>query len=133
MEYFPGSNTLQLNEEVKRLLSRLGETPEKFHRKNSIHVEVQRHFLCNKKAMKKNVWQMLDSYLCMKGCLLQDNGHSLVLVVRRSGTLSKKTVHMESGTKLRQGCCWTLQKADVPFSVLHVSIVQMSTQKQRTW
>ena len=41
---FPGFNTLQLSEEVKRLLLILGETRE-FHRKNYIHVGVQRHLL----------------------------------------------------------------------------------------
>ena len=30
MAYFPGFNTLQLSEEVKRLLLGLGETPENF-------------------------------------------------------------------------------------------------------
>ena len=30
MEYFPGFNTLQLSDEVKSLLKRLGETPENF-------------------------------------------------------------------------------------------------------
>ena len=30
MEYFPGFNTLQLSEEVQRLLLRLDETPENF-------------------------------------------------------------------------------------------------------
>ena len=30
MEYFPGFNTLQLSEEIKSLLYRLGETPENF-------------------------------------------------------------------------------------------------------
>ena len=33
---FPGFDTLQLSEEVKILPLRLGETPGKFHRKNSI-------------------------------------------------------------------------------------------------
>ena len=33
MEFFPGFNTLQLSEEVKSLLSRLGETPETFSRR----------------------------------------------------------------------------------------------------
>ena len=33
MEYFPGFNTLQLGEEVKSLLLRLGETPENFTRR----------------------------------------------------------------------------------------------------
>ena len=43
----------------------------KFHRKNSIYGDVQ-HFLWNKKTMKKNVWQMLDSYLCMQEDLEKD-------------------------------------------------------------
>ena len=48
----------------------------KFHRKNSIHEDVQRHFLWNKRQMKNNVWHMLKSYLCVQGSLVQDNGHS---------------------------------------------------------
>ena len=62
--------------------------------------------------MKNNVWQMLDSYLCMQEDFEKDNGHSLVLILRNSGTLSKKTVHMESGTKLQKGCCWNSLRAD---------------------
>ena len=46
---FPGFNTLQLSEEVKSLLYRLRETPEHSHRQNSIYVDVQRHFLWNKR------------------------------------------------------------------------------------
>ena len=46
---FPGFNTLQLSEKVRSLLYRLGETPENFRRKSSIHVDVQRHFLWNKR------------------------------------------------------------------------------------
>ena len=44
---FPGFDTLQLHVKVADLLSRLGETPQNFHRKNSIYVDVQRHFLWN--------------------------------------------------------------------------------------
>ena len=77
-------------------------------------------FPVEQKTMKKNVWQMLDSYLCMQEDLEKDNGHSLVLVLRKSGTLSKKTVHKESGTKLQKGCCWNSLRADVQFSVLRL-------------
>ena len=52
--------------------------------------------------MNKNVWHTLESYLCMQGSLVQDNGHSLVPVLRKSGTPSKRTVHKESGTILRR-------------------------------
>ena len=63
--------------------------------------------------MKKNVWQMLDSYLCMQEDLEKDNGHLLVLVLKRSGIVSVKTVHKESGTKLQKGCCWNALRAEV--------------------
>ena len=50
---FPGFNTLQLSEEVKSLLFRLGETPENLKRKDSIYVDVQRHFLWNKRQRNR--------------------------------------------------------------------------------
>ena len=46
---FPGFTTLQLCGKVTDLLSRLRETPENFHRKNSIYVDVKRHFLWNER------------------------------------------------------------------------------------
>ena len=46
---FPGFNTLQLSEEVKSLLYRLGETPAIFTGFFFIFVNVQRHFLWNKR------------------------------------------------------------------------------------
>ena len=45
---FPGFDTLHLCGKVKDLLSRLEETPENF-KENSIYVDVQRHFLWNKR------------------------------------------------------------------------------------
>ena len=53
----------------------------------------------------------------MQEDLEKDNDHSLVLVLRKSGTLSKRTVHKEFGTKLQKGCCWNSLRADVQFSV----------------
>ena len=43
--------------------------------------------------------QMLNSSLSMLRVAEQDNGHSLGLDQRKSGTLSVKTVHKENGTK----------------------------------
>ena len=57
-------------------------------------------FLVDQKTTKKNAWQMPNSYLCMQGDLEKNNGHLLVLVLKRSGTVSVKTVHKENGTKL---------------------------------
>ena len=80
------------------------------------------------KTMKKHVWQMLDSYLCMQEDLEKDNGHSLVLVLKRSDTQSKKTVHKEFGTKLQKGCCWNSPKAHVRFSVLRLHCPEVNSE-----
>ena len=46
---FPGFNTLQLSEEVKSLLYRLGETPEKFHRKKILLMSMFNDISCGTK------------------------------------------------------------------------------------
>ena len=49
---FPGFDTLQLSDEVKSILLKLGETPENF-RKKYIHDNVQRHLLWIKRDNEK--------------------------------------------------------------------------------
>ena len=61
-------------------------------------------FLVNQETMKKNAFQMPISLLFLQRDLEKDNGHSLVLVLRKSGTRSVKTVHKENGTIWRKGC-----------------------------
>ena len=78
--------------------------------------------------MKENAWQMLKSSLCMQRSLEKDNGHSLVPVLRKSGTLSKRTVHKESGTISRKRCCWNLPKAHVQFSVLRLHYLEVNSE-----
>ena len=46
---FPGFNTLQLSEEVKRSTEQIGRNTRNFHRKHSINVNGQRHLLWNKR------------------------------------------------------------------------------------
>ena len=87
-------------------------------------------FLMEQKTMKQNVWQTPNSYLCLQEDLEKDNGHSLVLVLQRSGILSVKTVHKESGTKLQKGCCWNSQKADVQFSVLRAHCPEVNSKSK---
>ena len=106
---------MQLSEEVKRLLFRLDETPENFTGRILFICRCSMTFPVDQKTTKKNVWQMLNSFLCMQKDLEKDNGHLLVLVLKRSGLLSVKTVHEENGTILLKGCWWNLQKADVQF------------------
>ena len=103
---FQGFDTLQLYGKVKDLLCRLGETPEMFTGRilfismfNDIscgkkdneeeclaHAKVVSLY-CDQKTMKKNACQMPISFLYMQKVLVQDNGHSLVRVPKRSGIL----------------------------------------------
>ena len=53
-------------------------------------------------------------------------------VSEKSGTLSRKTVHKESGTKLQKGCCWNSLKADVQFSVLRLHCPEVSSKAKDT-
>ena len=69
----------------------------------------------DQETMKKNACQMPISFFCIQRDVEKDNGHSLVLVLKRSGTLSVKTVHKESGTKWRKGCHRNSQKVVVQF------------------
>ena len=82
---FPGFTTLQLCDKINDLLSSSGQTPETFTGRTSVHVNVQWHLLWQiwqqrwmfEKVMSmfndiscgtnenEEVWQMLDSFLCM--------------------------------------------------------------------
>ena len=113
---FPGFNTLQLSDEVKSLLLKLGETPE-ISQEEFYLCRCSTTFILEQETMKNNACQMPISFLYMQKDLEKDNGHLLVLVLRKSGTLSVKIVHKGSGTKWRKERCWVWQKADVQFSV----------------
>ena len=63
-------------------------------------------FPVDQETMKKNACEISISFLCMQRDLGKDNGHSLVLVLRRRCTLSVKTVHKENGTIWRKRCYW---------------------------
>ena len=95
-----------------KVLYRLGETPE-ISQEEFYSCRCSTTFLVEQETMNKNVWQTLNSYLCMQEDLEKDNGHLLVLVLRNSGTVSVKTVHKESVTILRKRCWWNSPKADV--------------------
>ena len=71
--------------------------------------------------------KMPNSYLCTQGDLEKDNGHLLVLVPKRSGTVSVKRVHKEYGTILLKGCWWNSQKADVQFSALRAHCPEVNS------
>ena len=68
----------------------------------------------------------------MRRRLEKVNGHLLVLNLRKSGTLSKKTVHKESGTKLQKGCWRNSLRADVQFSVLRLHCPEVNSKAKDT-
>ena len=90
-------------------------------------------FLVEQKTMKKNVWQMLDSYLCMQEDLEKDNGHSLVLVLRKSGTLSVRTVHKEYGTIMAERMLLEFAESDCPIFRATSPLSRGHLKEQRTW
>ena len=97
---FPGFNTLQLSEEVKSLLLRLGETPENFTG-IFFHVDVQRHLLWIKRQ-----WRRMSG-ICSTRISVCKKIWKWTMVIHWSWFWEKavlyqlKTVYMESGTKLQ--------------------------------
>ena len=53
----------------------------------------------DQETLKKNACQMPISFLKMRKDLEQGNGHLFFQVLKRSGTVSVKTVHRVNGTK----------------------------------
>ena len=130
--FFPGFNTLQLSEEVNSFLYRLGETPENFTGR-ILFMSMFNDISCGTKDNEEK-------------CLA--NARFVSLYARRFGNgqwsfigpgSEKKWYSIKEDSpqgiwrRLQKGCCWNLLRADVQFTVLRDSIVQRSTQKQRTW
>ena len=95
---FPGFNTLQLSEEVKRLLLRLDETPENFTGR-IIFMSMFNDISCGSKDNEKEC--LANAKLVSLYAKRFGKGQwsfLLVLVLKRSGTVSVETVHKEYGT-----------------------------------
>ena len=96
---FPGFNTLQLSQEVQELLLRLNETPENFHRKDHIHVDVQRHLMGIKRQQDRMRVKCSTRFSICKKIW------SRTVVISRSwfrekrGIIPVKIVHKVKGTK----------------------------------
>ena len=114
-----GMVELQLSQEVQELLLRLHKTPENFTGR-IIFMSMFNDISCVSKDNEKECMSSANLVSLYAKRLEKDNGHSLVLVPRKSGLLSVKIVHKVNGTKWWKGCSWNSQKADVQFSVLQV-------------
>ena len=86
----------------------------------------------DQKTMNKNAGQMPISFLYMQKDLEQDNGHFLVLVLKRSGILSVKIVHKRMRQNGGQDDVGIRRKRTSNF-LCYKPIVQKSAQKQRPW
>ena len=76
---------------------------------------------------------MLKSYLCVRGSLVQDNGHSLVPVPKRSGFFYERGQSTRNlGPHRAKNVAWICRKHMSNFPCNN-PIVQRWTQKQRTW
>ena len=89
---FTGFNTLQLSDEVKRLLLRSDETPENFTRK-IIFMSIFDDTSCGSRNNEKECLTNVQLVFCMQKGLEKDNGHLLVLVLKRNVSVSMKTIH----------------------------------------
>ena len=80
---FPGFNTLQLSDQVKSLLYRLGETPENFTGR-ILFMSMFNDISCGTKDNEQECLANAQTrMLCMQEDLEKDNGQSLVLVLRK--------------------------------------------------
>ena len=127
---FPGFGTLQFCGKVKDFTEQIRRNTGNFLQEEFFSCRSSTSFLVERKTMKKSVWHTLKSYLCMQEGLEKDNGHLLFLVLRKSGTLSKTTVHKESGTTSRRRCCWNSQNVDVRFSVLRPHCLEVNSKSK---
>ena len=89
--------------------------------------------LVDQKTTKKNVWQMPNSFLYLQEDLEKDNGHSLILVLRKSGALSVSEDSPQGLWDNSQKHVGRIRRKRMSNFPCYEPIVQMSTQKQRTW
>ena len=98
VEHFPRIQYVAAQSRSQELIVEISWDTREFHRKDYIHVDVQRRLLWIKR-MKKNASQMLNSFLYMQRDLELDNGHFLVLDQKRSHILLMIANHKENGTE----------------------------------
>ena len=128
---FPGFNSLQLSEEVKRLLLRLDETPENFTG-GSYSCRCSTTSPVDQETTKKNVWQMPNSYLCTREDLGKDNGHFIGPGSEKKWYFISEDRPQGVGQYRRKNVGGIRRKRMSNFP-RYESTVQRSTQKQRTW
>ena len=98
---FPGFNTLQLSDEVKSLLLRLSETPENFTGRIIFMSMFNDNLMGIKRQQDRMRVKCSTRFSICKKIWSRTMVFCSVLVQRKSGILSVRTVHKENGTKSR--------------------------------
>ena len=114
-ENLPRIHHVAAQPQSSRVTAKIERNTRKFTGRN-IFMSMFNDISWNLKTLKKNASQVLNSFLTMQRDLEQDNGHSLDLDQRKSGTLLMKKIHKENGTELQSGWCWHWQKAHTQYS-----------------
>ena len=99
---FPGFTTLQLCHKVQELLSRFECNTREFHRKDYLHVDVQRHRMGIKRQQCRMRVKCRSRFSICKKIWSKTMVISRTWFREKSGALLVKTVHKENGTKLQR-------------------------------
>ena len=128
---FPGFTTLQLCDKINDLLSDWDKhqklSQEEFHL-----CQCSMTSLVTEKATKMNAWQIPESSKYLQRNLVLDNGHLLVQVLKKVVFWRREKSTRSLGRHCRVNVAGIRRKRTSYFPC-HDSIVQGSTQEQRTW
>ena len=132
VEYFPRIEYVAAKWKIQKFTVEMTRDTRKFHRKNFLHVDVSMSFLVDQEKMKQIACQMPILFLYMQKDLEKDNGHFLILVLRKNvlhqWKQSARRVWQYGGGNVVGICTKRMSNF-----LCYDSIVQMSTKKQRTW
>ena len=120
VEYFPRIQYVAAQWRSQKFTVQIGRNTRKDHRKNPIYVDVQQHFLWNKRQRKRM------SGKCQTRISVREKIWKRTLVIYWSWFWEKVVLYQwrqstrSLGQKLQKGCCWNSLRADVQLSVLRL-------------
>ena len=123
---FPGFDTLQLYGKVKDLLKQIRRNTRNFLRKilfMSMFNDISFGTKDNEEECLANA-RLVSLYARRFG---EGQWSFVGPGSEKKWSLSKKTVHKESGTKMQKRCCWNSLRADVQFSVLRLHCPEVNS------
>ena len=133
VEFFPAFNTLQLSEEVKRLLLRLDETPENFTG-IIIFMSMFNDISCGSKDNEQEC--MANAKLVSLHAKRFGKGQWSFIspgCEKKWYCMTVKTIHKEYGTSMAERMLIGIRRKRMSNFPRYKPIVQRSTQKKRTW